>query len=61
MEADQREVGEAVALENTAKILEELIAQLDATGLSDGVPKGALWDFQRDGFCRLKDTINLPM
>ena len=49
MEADQREVGEAVALENTAKILEELIAQLDATGLSDGVPKGALWDFQRDG------------
>ncbi len=49
MEADQREVGEAVALENTAKILEELITQLDATGLSDGVPKGALWDFQRDG------------
>ena len=49
MEADQREVGEAVALENTAKVLEELITQLDASGLSEGIPQGALWDFQRDG------------
>ena len=29
--------------------MEELITQLDASGLSEGIPQGALWDFQRDG------------
>ena len=61
MEADQREVGEAVALENTAKILEELIAQLDATGLSDGVPQEHFGISKEMVFCRLKDTINLQI
>ena len=49
LEADQRDAGEAVALEDTARVLEELITQLDASGLADGVPKGMLWEFQRDG------------
>ena len=30
-------------------MLEELITQLDASGLADGVPRGMLWEFQRDG------------
>ena len=30
-------------------MLEELITQLDASGLTDGRPKGMMWDFQRDG------------
>jgi hypothetical protein len=38
-----------VALEDTARVLEELITQLDASGLADGVPRGMLWEFQRDG------------
>ena len=49
LEADQRNAGEAMALEETAKVLEELISQIDASGLADGIPQGQLWDFQRDG------------
>ncbi|MEJ6563064.1 MAG: hypothetical protein QNL85_05095 [Euryarchaeota archaeon] len=49
LEADQRDAGEAVALEDTARVLEELITQLDASGLADGIPRGMLWEFQRDG------------
>ena len=49
LEADQRDAGEAIGLEETARVLEELITQLDASGLTDGRPKGMMWDFQRDG------------
>tara|TARA_B100001093_G_scaffold349099_1_gene333692 strand:- start:74273 stop:77437 length:3165 start_codon:yes stop_codon:yes gene_type:complete len=49
LEADQRDAGEAIALEETARVLEELITQLDASGLADGVPRGMIWEFQRDG------------
>ena len=49
LEADQRDAGEAIALEETARVLEELITQLDASGLADGIPRGMLWEFQRDG------------
>ena len=50
IEADQRDAGESIMLEDTAQVLEELITQLDASGLTDGVPRGMLWEFQRDGF-----------
>ena len=49
LEADQRDAGEAIGLEETARVLEELITQLDASGLTDGRPTGMMWDFQRDG------------
>ena len=49
LEADQRDAGEAIGLEETARVLEELITQLDASGLTDGRPRGMLWEFQRDG------------
>ena len=49
LEADQRDAGEAIGLEETARVLEELITQLDASGLTDGRPRGSMWDFQRDG------------
>ena len=49
LEADQRDAGEAIALEETARVLEELITQIDASGLAGGTPTGLLWDFQRDG------------
>ncbi|MEC7178396.1 MAG: hypothetical protein VXW28_03780, partial [Candidatus Thermoplasmatota archaeon] len=49
LESDQRDAGEAIALEETAKVLEELITQIDASGLAGGTPSGLLWDFQRDG------------
>ena len=49
LEADQRDAGEAIALEETARVLEELITQIDASGLAGGSPVGLLWDFQRDG------------
>ena len=49
LEADQRDAGEAIGLEETARVLEELITQLDASGLTDGRPSGMMWDFQRDG------------
>ena len=32
LEADQRDAGEAIGLEETARVLEELITQLDASG-----------------------------
>ena len=49
LEADQRDAGESIALEETAIVLEELITQLDASGLADGTPNGIMWEFQRDG------------
>jgi hypothetical protein len=49
LEADQRDAGESISLEETARVLEELITQLDASGLSDGTPNGIMWEFQRDG------------
>jgi len=49
LESDQRDAGEAIALEETARVLEELITQIDASGLAGGSPSGLLWDFQRDG------------
>jgi len=49
LESDQRDAGEAIALEETARVLEELITQIDASGLAGGIPTGLLWDFQRDG------------
>ena len=49
LEADQRDAGESIALEETARVLEELITQLDASGLADGTPNGIMWEFQRDG------------
>ena len=50
LEADQRDAGEASSLEETARVLEELISQLDASGLTDGRPSGMIWEFQRDGY-----------
>lgn len=66
LEADQRDAGEAIALEETATVLEELITQLDASGLADGVPRGMLWDFQRDGLLpyernSIPDTQRTPV
>jgi hypothetical protein len=49
LEADQRDAGESISLEETARVLEELITQLDASGLADGTPSGIMWEFQRDG------------
>ncbi|MAI09451.1 MAG: hypothetical protein CMA08_02565 [Euryarchaeota archaeon] len=49
LEADQRDAGEAVALERTAQALEELIAQLEAAGMVGGTPQGHLWSFMASG------------
>ncbi|MEC7168466.1 MAG: hypothetical protein VXW14_05710, partial [Candidatus Thermoplasmatota archaeon] len=56
LEADQRDAGEAIALEQTAQVLEELLTQIDASGLTRGIPRGAMWDFQRDGFLPFERT-----
>ncbi len=56
LEADQRDAGEAIALEQTAQVLEELLTQIDASGLTKGIPRGAMWDFQRDGFLPFERT-----
>ena len=56
LEADQRDAGEAIALEQTAQVLEDLLTQIDASGLTKGVPRGAMWDFQRDGFLPFERT-----
>ena len=49
LEADQRDAGEAVALERTAQALEELLTQLEAAGLIAGTPQGHLWTFMSSG------------
>ncbi len=59
LEADQRDAGEAIGLEETARVLEELITQLDASGLTDGRPRGMMWEFQRDGYLPF-ERENLP-
>ena len=59
LEADQRDAGEAIGLEETARVLEELITQLDASGLTDGRPRGLMWEFQRDGYLPF-ERENLP-
>ena len=56
LEADQRDAGESIMLEETAQVLEELITQLDSSGLTDGVPRGMLWEFQRDGLLPYERT-----
>jgi hypothetical protein len=56
LEADQRDAGEAIALEQTAGVLEELLTQIDASGLTKGVPRGSMWDFQRDGYLPFERT-----
>ena len=60
LEADQRDAGEAIGLEETARVLEELITQLDASGLTDGRPRGMMWEFQRDGYLPF-ERENLPV
>ena len=40
LEADQRDAGEAIALEETARVLEELITQIDASGLAEALLQG---------------------
>ena len=60
LEADQRDAGEAIGLEETARVLEELITQLDASGLTDGRPRGMMWDFQRDGLLPFERSPSLP-
>jgi predicted regulator of Ras-like GTPase activity (Roadblock/LC7/MglB family)/predicted nucleic acid-binding Zn-ribbon protein len=58
LEADQRDAGESISLEETARVLEELITQLDASGLADGTPSGIMWEFQRDGLLPYeRDTL----
>ena len=37
-------------------MLEELLTQIDASGLTKGVPRGAMWDFQRDGYLPFERT-----
>jgi hypothetical protein len=49
LEADQRDAGAAVRLETTTQVLEELVSQIEATGLTGEDPNGPLWDFQRSG------------
>ena len=49
LEADQRDAGEAVALERTAQALEELLTQLEAAGMVGGTPQGHLWSFMSSG------------
>ena len=56
LESDQRDAGSAVALEQTVQVLEELISQIDATGLSSGSPHGPLWDFQRSGILPFEEV-----
>ncbi|DAC49018.1 MAG TPA: hypothetical protein D7H97_05910 [Candidatus Poseidoniales archaeon] len=49
IESDQRTTGEAVGLEQTVKVLEELKHRLDVSGLTGEVPVGDLWNFQNSG------------
>jgi len=49
IESDQRTTGEAVGLEQTVKVLEELKHRLDVSGLTGEVPIGDLWNFQHSG------------
>jgi len=49
LESDQRDAGAAVRLEQTVLVLEELISQIEATGLTGEDPQGPLWDFQKSG------------
>ena len=49
IESDQRDAGAAVRLEQTVLVLEELISQIEATGLTGEDPQGPLWDFQKSG------------
>ncbi len=37
-------------------MLEELLTQIDASGLTKGVPRGSMWDFQRDGYLPFERT-----
>ena len=60
LESDQRDAGEAIALEETARVLEELITQIDASGLAGGTPSGLLWDFQRDGLLPYEREVSDP-
>ncbi|MDC3291561.1 hypothetical protein OAV27_03650, partial [Euryarchaeota archaeon] len=49
IESDQRTTGEAVGLEGTVEVLEQLKYRLEVSGLTGEVPIGDLWTFQNSG------------
>ncbi len=49
IESDQRTTGEAVGLEGTVEVLEQLKYRLEVSGLTGEVPIGDLWAFQNSG------------
>ena len=49
IESDLRTAGEAIGLESTVLVLEQLKYRLDVTGLTGEEPAGDLWVFQRTG------------
>ena len=49
IESDQRTTGEAVGLESTVEVLEQLKYRLDVSGLTGEEPVGDLWTFQHNG------------
>ena len=53
LEADQRDAGEAITLEETARVLEELITQIDASGLAGGLPRVAYFGTSKEMDCFL--------
>ena len=60
IESDMRDAGSAVRLEATTTALDELLQQLDASGLIGGEVRGALWDFKREGILPFeRDSVPL--
>ncbi|MBT4060234.1 MAG: hypothetical protein HOE69_08050 [Euryarchaeota archaeon] len=49
IESDQRTTGEAVGLEATVEVLEQLMYRLEVSGLTGDEPVGDLWNFQHSG------------
>ncbi len=49
LDADQRDTGGAVVLQQTASMLQSLIEQLDNTGLTSEIPMGSIWEFRESG------------
>ena len=49
LDADKRDTGGAVLLQQTATMLQSLIEHLDNTGLTDEIPMGSIWEFRESG------------
>ena len=56
LDADLMDAGESARVQGAVHALDDLLDELDRTGMATGAPPGALWSFQREGILPWEST-----